>query len=82
MCKLFVDFKDKNINIVNHCDKIINHNFIVIPPIHNVINIAYFMKKRKQHYLPRNVNSSKQNGVAVNKINKPHKTLPFSKKYS
>lgn len=33
-------YKDK-IYIVNHCDKIINYNFLVIPEIKNIINIAY-----------------------------------------
>lgn len=33
-------FKDI-IYIVNHCDKIINYNFKVIPKVENIINIAY-----------------------------------------
>jgi hypothetical protein len=33
-------FKDK-IHIVNHIDKIINNNFLVIPPVNNVINISF-----------------------------------------
>ena len=33
-------YKDK-IFIVNHCDKIINHNFYVIPKIDNIINISF-----------------------------------------
>ena len=33
-------FKDK-IHIVNHNDKIINYNFLVIPDINNVINISF-----------------------------------------
>jgi hypothetical protein len=27
--------------IISHCDKIINHNFLVIPKIYNIINIAF-----------------------------------------
>ena len=41
--KIYIDL-DKyasNIHIINHCDKIINHNFKVIPKINNIINIAY-----------------------------------------
>ena len=33
-------YKDK-IYIINHCDKIINHNFLYIPQIHQFINIAF-----------------------------------------
>ena len=33
-------YKDK-ISVVNHCDKIINHNFHVIPEVKDVINIAF-----------------------------------------
>ena len=40
---LFIDLKyfDNKIFIVNHMDKIINYNFLVIPEIKKVINIAY-----------------------------------------
>lgn len=39
----YVDMTDNilNIHIVNHCDKIINHNFLVIPIIDEFINIAF-----------------------------------------
>jgi hypothetical protein len=33
-------YSDK-IFIVNHCDKVINHNFLVIPRIINIINISF-----------------------------------------
>ena len=41
--KIYIDINkfSNNIHIINHCDKIINYNFKVIPKIDNYINIAF-----------------------------------------
>jgi hypothetical protein len=53
---LYVDLKNDKIKdkikIINHFDKIINHNFLVIPQIKNIINIAfigYFIEYKGSH---------------------------------